>query len=305
MALKKILFGLGVSSVVSAEILVNESEQLLSIQNGANDFLCYHKAEIQPPAGVDRAFRRSGILHPIKAPSNGVLTGIHPSDHYHHIGVWHAWVQTVHGLDKPDFWNLKKKTGRVRFVKVLEKTGNGFTVEQEQVAYKGKDREETVVLKETLQISGAVKNGANVIDYVLTQTNVSGVKLELPAYRYGGPLAYRGPLNWNKGNSNYLTSEGKTRKNSHATRAKWCMAYGDIETGRGTLLILGHPDNHDAPHRLRTWDNGKVFLNIAATQEHPFAIGAGDSVTWKFRMVAADGVMTKEAANQWWAEYSK
>ena len=83
------------------------------------------------------------------------------------------------------------------------------------------------------------------------------------------------------------------------------MAYGDIETGRGTLLILGHPKNHDAPHRLRTWDNGKMFLNIAATQEHSFAIGAGDTVTWKFRLIAVDGVMTKDAANRWWAGYSK
>ena len=48
-----------------------------------------------------------------------------------------------------------------------------------------------------------------------------------------------------------------------------------------------------------------MFLNIAATQEHAFAIGAGDTVTWKFRLIAVDGVMTKEAANQWWAGYSK
>ena len=92
---------------------------------------------------------------------------------------------------------------------------------------------------------------------------------------------------------------------SHATRANWCMAYGDIETGRGTLLILVHPSNHDAPHRLRTWNNGKMFVSIAATQEHAFAIGAGDAVTWKFRLIATDGIMTKEAANQWWARYSK
>jgi hypothetical protein len=305
MDLKHLLLGLCLPSLVSAQISVSESEQFLSIQNGANDFLCYHKAALEPPTGVDPVFRRNAVIHPIKTPNNGVLTGVHPDDHYHHIGIWHAWVKTVHGLDQPDFWNLKKKTGRVRFVRVLEKTGNGFAVEQEQVAYKGEDKVETVVLKEILQVSASFKNGANVIDYVLTQTNVSGVKLELPAYRYGGPLAYRGPLNWNRGNSEYLTSEDKTRVDSHTTRANWCMAYGDIETGRGTLLILGHPKNHDAPHRLRTWDNGKMFLNIAATQEHAFAIGAGDTVTWKFRLIAADGVMTKDAANQWWAGYSK
>jgi len=305
MDLKHLLLGLCLSSLVPAQISVSESEGFLSIQNGTNDFLCYHKVALEPPTGVDTVFRRNAVIHPIKTPKNGVLTGVHPDDHYHHIGIWHAWVKTIHGWDHPDFWNLKKKTGFVRFVRVLEKAENGFAVEQEQVAYKGEDRAETVVLKELLQISASFEDNANVIDYVLTQKNVSGTKLELPAYRYGGPLAYRGPLNWKKSNSEYLTSEDKTRVNSHATRANWCMAYGDIETGRGTLLVLGHPSNHDAPHRLRTWNNGKMFLNIAATQEYAFAIGAGDAVTWKFRLIATDGVMTKEAANQWWARYSK
>ena len=305
MSLKNVLWALCIPSLASAQISVGENENQLMISNEANDLLCYHKGPIEPPTGVDRVFRRSGVLHPIKTPGNGVITGIHPSDHYHHIGIWHAWVNTVHGLDKPDFWNLKKKTGLVRFSKVLEKTNNGFVVEQEQVAFKGEEKIETVVLKEKLKISVAVRRKSNVIDYELTQTNVSGVKLELPAYRYGGPLAYRGPLSWNKSNGNYLTSEGKDRENSHATRAKWCMAYGDVETGKGTILFLGHPDNHDAPNRLRTWNNGKMFLNWVPIQEHPFAIGAGDSVTWKFRIVVTDGVMAKETAEQWWSEYSK
>ena len=87
--------------------------------------------------------------------------------------------------------------------KILEKSGNGFSIEQEQVAYKGSKKKETVVLKEVLKVSVSSTEEANIIEYHLTQTNVSGVKLELPAYRYGGPMAYRGPHSWTKQNSNY------------------------------------------------------------------------------------------------------
>ena len=124
MDLKHLLLGLHLSSLVSAEISVRESEQFLSIQNGTNDFLCSPKVALESPDGVDTVFRRNAVIHPIKTPKNGVLTGVHPDDNYHHIGIWHAWVKMIHGWDQPDFWNLKKKTGFVRFVKVLEKSGN-------------------------------------------------------------------------------------------------------------------------------------------------------------------------------------
>ena len=103
MDLNHLLLGLCLPSLVSAQISVSESEQFLCIQNGANDFLCYHKVALEPPTGVDPVFRRNAVIHPIKTPNNGVLTGVHPDDHYHHIGVWHAWVKTIHGLDQPDF----------------------------------------------------------------------------------------------------------------------------------------------------------------------------------------------------------
>lgn len=286
-----------------SEIGLKETDGSLTFRHGEKVILEYHTAEVPPPEGVDKVFNRSGFIHPLCAPGGGTVTGMHPADHHHHLGIWHAWVKTKHGHDEPDFWNLGNKTGRVRFVKVLEKGPDFFKVAQEQIAYKGKARKETVVLEEVLTVKVGRVEGANVIDYDLVQQNVSGVKLELPAYRYGGPLGFRGPHDWNAENSDYLTSAGKTRKDSHQSRADWCAVYGPTSSGEATLVMMGHPSNHDAPQRLRTWPDGKVFLCWTPVQEKGFAIGAGDTVAWRYRLIVADGKPDSTKIKKWWESY--
>lgn len=303
MALRFIIPILICSLVGAEELKVVESGQSIVISRGATDILTYHKSEVEPPKGAQEDYRRSGFIHPLKSPKGGVVTGIHPDDHLHHLGLWHAWVKTKHGKEEPDFWNLGKKTGRVRFSKLLKKTVNGFTAEQEQVAYKGEKKKEIVVLKESLEIEVTSTKEGNFIDYDLTQKNVSDEALELPAYRYGGPLAYRGPHSWNKKNSDYLSSAGKKRADSHTTRADWCAVFGPTEKGEATLTMMGHPSNFDAPQRLRTWPDGKVFLCWTPIQQKPLVIQPDKKVTWKYRIVISDGKPDQEKIKRWWADY--
>ncbi len=290
-------------------ITVKETEAAIVLSLGKVPVLTYHKAEVAPPQGTDPAFRRSGFIHPLHAPGGGMVTGIHPKDHYHHLGLWHAWVHTEYDGQTPNFWDLKGKTGRVRFAGATEIRDGGFTAAQEQVAYlDGPDAEPTVILKESLAIDAAFVDGANVIDYVITQTNVTKKPLALPAYRYGGGVAFRGPHGWNKDNSDYLTSEGLDRTNSHATRARWVAMFGPAEGAEGkeaTVAILCHPKNHDAPQRIRTWDNGKVFLNYVPTQESDWEIGPGKTVILRYRLVIFDGKPGAEAIDGRWRAYAK
>ena len=106
---------------------------------------------------------------------------------------------------------------------------------------------------------------------------MSKESLILPAYRYGGCLAYRAPHHWNKDNSDYLTSEGLVRSNSHATRARWVAMWGPTEKGPVTLSVLMHPKNRDFPQRIRTWpdqNNGAIFFNVVPIQEKGWEIRA-------------------------------
>ena len=300
------------SSVLQGEptVRLHESDKALTLKYGAAPILVYHIAEVPPPKGVDPIYRRNGFIHPLYAPGGGVVTGIHPDDHYHHLGLWHAWVKTQYGKHSPDFWNLgKSKTGRVRYTGTQELRAGGFTVSQEQVAYlEGAEAKPTVILAETLAVDAARVDGANVIDYVLTQKNVADKTLEFPKYRYGGGIAFRGPLHWNKDNSEYLTSEGLTRKDSHATRARWVAMYGAVaynKTPEATVAILCHPGNHDAPQRVRTWPQGKVFFNYVPVQESGWSVESGKSHTLRYRIVILDGPADAKALEAHWKTYAK
>lgn len=296
-----------------AEVTLKKTDDALVLVRGDAPILTYHVAEAPPPKGVDPVYRRSGFIHPLHAPSGGVVTGIHPADHYHHIGLWHAWVKTKYGKHAPDFWNLGRRTGLIRHAGIANLRGAGFTVKQEQLAYlNGPDQPPTVILAETLAVDAAHAGGANVIDYSLSQTNVTKTPLEFPAYRYGGGIAYRGPHSWNKTNSDYLTSEGLDRTNSHATRARWVAMRGPAETGPGgrgkgepaTVVILCHPENRDAPQRIRTWDNGKIFFNYVPTQESAWSIKPGQTHLLRYRLLVFDGNPDPKQIEARWKTYA-
>lgn len=292
---------------LAAPLQVTETADAIRLSDDGREVLVYHKAEVPPPAGADPRFRRSGFIHPLRTPAGAAVTGVHPPDHFHHFGLWHAWVKGRHAGQPVDFWNLKDGTGRVRFgaVKALHQTADAAGFEVEQEAVRCRDGEPVVtVLRETLTVRLRRLAGAYEIDYDLRQTNVSAETLELPAYRYGGGLACRAPLDWGRDNSDYLTSAGKTRRDSHGTRARWVAVHGPGTAGRATLAVLGHPGNRDAPQCLRTWDDGKVFLNFVPVQQRDWAIGPGATVRQRYRLVCADGAPDAGDLDARWQRYA-
>jgi hypothetical protein len=304
-------------------VALQKSEESFTLKHGDTPILTYEKAVTMPPEGVDVSWRRSGYIHPLRAPSGGIVTSIHAEDHYHHMGLWHAWVRAEYGTPEVvlDFWNvgarkqireeplLMSTAGRVRYVGTKETRDAGFTVLQEQVAYlDGLEAEPTVILREEFAVDAAFVDGANVVDYVVRQTNASEKTLTFSAYRYGGGLAYRAPLTWNEDNSDYLTSEGLDRTNSHLTRARWIAMFGPAEEGDGqdaTVVVLCHPDNHDAPQRLRTWDNGKIFLNWVPIQETSWSIAPGETNIFAYQILVFDGRVGAVTIEEYWDRYAK
>lgn len=291
-----------------------ESEAAIILWHGENPVLTYHKAEVDPPEGVDPVFKRSGFIHPVRTPGGSVVTGIHPVDHRHHLGLWQAWVHGFYDGKEVDFWNLDKRTGRVRHVETLglvsEPERAGFSVRQEHIAYLEKDADPTVILDETFTVTARLVDGAYEIDYETSQKNVGEHALELPAYRYGGTIAYRSPAAWDKTNSDYLSSEGKTRLNGHQTRSRWCAMWGpsDTEGKHASLTILGHPGNHDAPQRMRVWppsdNNGTIFFNYVPIQESDWAIKPGQTSVMRYRIVVGDTKPETDKVNERWQRYS-
>ena len=290
----------------ASEIEVRESEATIEIVAGGQAALTYHKSAVDPPENADPLFRRSGFIHPLRAPSGAVVTGIHPDDHLHHLGLWHAWVRTRHRGRAVDFWNIGDGTGTVRYAGTIAVSTDGgdaaFVVLQEHLALEASGRAETV-LREQLSVAFDAVDGAYAIDYDTLQTNVSDAPLELAAYRYGGPVAYRSPLDWDADNSVYLSSEGRGREDGHGTRARWVAMSGPVDGGPVTVAILCHPSNRDAPQRVRIWPDGKVFFNYVPAQQHAFAIGPGEAVSWRYRVIVYDGEPDAERIEKLWADY--
>lgn len=288
-------------------LTISESASSIVVHNGSAHVLTYHKAEVPPPEGSSPLLARSAFLHPITAPNGGVVTGIHAADHLHHLGLWHAWVKATHKGREIDFWNLAAGTATVRYAntRALRRSdrGVGFTVTQHHVILP-----DEVVLEEALSIDVQVHpDGSYAIDHVTVQHNVSAAALLLPAYRYGGCIAYRGPTHWQEHNSGYLTSEGRGRDDGHATRARWCAMWGETAHGAASLTILGHPDNRDAPQRQRIWpateNRGAVFFCFVPVQETGWAIAVGEEVTMRYRVMVSDGVPERDEVEEWFGRW--
>ncbi len=294
--------------LLKGELALHETPDYIEVSRGDTPVLRYHKAEMPPPEGASPAYRRSGFIHPLRSPSGAVVTSIHAPDHIHHMGLWHAWVRTEFRGRNVDFWNLRKSQGTVRFVEMIDRAEApdqvGFTVGQQQVALPHEDRPAEVVLAEELRISVGGDESANIVDYILTQTNVTDAPLEMPAYRYGGGLAFRGPQSWGKTNDAYITSEGLDRTKGHATRGRWCTMHGPTENGEATVVIMGHPSNHDAPQRMRIWEKGHVFFNYVPAQEHAWSIAPGESSTLQYRVMVFDGRPSNAEIENRWADFT-
>lgn len=313
----RILLALGLATLGSllrihgAELFsIQESASLIEIGLGDSPVLVYHKAEVPPPEGATPEFARSGFIHPLYSPSGGIVTSVHAPDHIHHMGLWHAWVKTTHNGRELDFWNPAKKQATVRYAETLDtqasKTMAGFIVLQEHVALpEGTNDQATVILSETLTVVIREADGRYLMDYAVTQTNVSEAPLQLAAYRYGGGIAYRAPLQWDTSNSDYLTSERRTREDGHATRARWCAMHGPTDKGVASVAILCHPSNHDAPQRMRIWDNGPVFFNFVPIQETSWSLDPGKPETLRYRIVVADGRPDADIIEGLWQAYAQ
>jgi hypothetical protein len=306
-----------VSTTVAGQLDVMGTETTIELRHGDQSFLTYHKAEVPPPPGADPIFKRSGFIHPLKTPGGATVTGIHPSYHYHHFGLWHAWVKCVYGDDEIDFWNLKHGKGRVTYKDTREFIkGNdlaGFTVIQEQIGYKGERKEPVRILEEAFTIIARFVDGAYEIDYQVEQKNVTGKSLKLLVWRHGGPIAYHAPHHWRNGNSDYLSSEGKTRVDGHATRSRWISMWGPANDKKGSapvsLTILSHPNNHDAPQRMRIWPprakDGAIFFNYVPIQEKAWEIKPGESITMRYRLVLTDEKADVDKLNARWEQWSR
>ena len=291
-------------------VTVAKTDKYLELAHRGDKVLRYNHAIVPPPEGQDKLYERSGFIHPLWSTKGTVLTNIHPADHIHHLGIWMPWTHTQFEGKGVDFWNLKEGQGTVRFARYLSTTQGpvygGFKAEQEHVALKTAEGQK-VVLNEVWDVRvfnvGGPEKGYRIVDFVSVQRCVADSPLHQEEYRYGG-FGYRATGKWDEANAEYLTSEGKNRKNGHTTRARWCDTSGEIDGWEG-ITFYSHPGNFQHPEPMRIWPEGQVFFNFCPSQATAWDMEPGVNHVFRYRMYIHEGKITVPAAERIWADYAE
>ena len=297
------------------EVQLEKKNGSLTARYGNHNLLRYQFETVYPPAGIDTNYKRSAFIHPLWTPHGQELTRIQPPDHYHHYGIWNPWTHTLFENDTIDFWNIKGKQGTVRFAK-FNSIVNGpvyaeFEALHEHVVFK-KDGSEKIALNEWQKIRvyhPAEKNDHYIVDITSTMTCATQSPLLLLAYRYAG-LGWRATAAWDKTNCEVLTSEGKTRKNTDGSKARWCIVQGSLNDDYGGAVLMSYPANYNHPEPLRIWDEnanngrGDMFANFSPTKDKDWLLEPGKTYVLKYRLVVFNGKFDKEKAESGWKYFA-
>ncbi|MCH5375252.1 MAG: PmoA family protein, partial [Planctomycetes bacterium] len=85
---------------------------------------------------------------------------------------------------------------------------------------------------------------------------------QIKEYHYGG-MALRGSRDWYSAEAErpsasadaipgqFLTSEGKHRRDGNHSRPDWVSTYGPTGDGQSTITVMSHPQNFRHPQPVR------------------------------------------------------
>ena len=285
----------------------------LTISSDRHPLLIYVYATTYPPSGIDTAYKKSGFIHPLYTPHGQILTRIQPPDHYHHYGIWDPWTHILFKGDTIDCWNLAAKRGTQRFAKFTSiVSGHDFAQYQALQEHVGfhPDGTEEVFLDELLTATILAPNPDHyLLDLTIQLTPATPYPVTLLTYRYGG-LGWRATAEWNRDNSEVLTSENKDRRHADGTTARWCIIQGALGNDYGGAVMLSHPDNYNHPEPLRIWPDtsngsGDLFANFSPTKDRDWRLEPGHTYTLRYRWVVFNGHFTKEQAETAWQSFAR
>jgi hypothetical protein len=243
---------------------------------------------------VKPIYRRGGYIHPVLTPEGRLVTDDYPPDHLHHHGIWFAWTLTEFQGRKPDFWNMGDGTGTVEFESILD-VWSGPYIGGLKARHRYVDlsaRTPTSVLTDVWEITayalGRTGRPYRAFDVTSSQDILGSSPLVLPEYRYGG-IGLRGHRTWlGASGTSFLTSEGRTRVDGHATRARWCAMSGRADGRPVGIAVLDHPQNFRHPQPMRIHPT-EPFFNYAPMQAGRMEISPGTTYVSRYRFIVFDG----------------
>jgi Methane oxygenase PmoA len=313
---KKLVFELvkGIPAKSGREELEAVKEDgMLTIHAGTQNLLRYYFKTVEAPAGANPLYRRSGFIHPLWTPHGQELTRIQPPDHPHHYGIWNPWTHVLFEKDTIDFWNIGGGSGTVRFAKFTSTTNGAvfaeYDVLHEHVVLKGgKDKVAMNELQHIRVYSPDKNQDYYIVDMTMEMNCATASPLLILEYRYAG-LGWRTTQEWDRNNSEVITSEGKGRKEADGSKAKWCIVQGKLGNDYGGAVMMSFPANYNHPEPMRVWpenqyDRGDMYAMFAPTKDKDWLLEPGKKYVLKYRWIVFNGHFTKEKAESAWKYYA-
>lgn len=295
-----------------SEVAALDDGRGVLLKAGDKPVLRYNQAVIPSPDPSHPFYKRSGFIHPVYNPLGQPVTDDSPPDHMMQHAVWFAWVDTRFENRQVNFWEQGPAdgpgggTGRVENYGVERKSGGTVCghlraiLHHTDLTAPGGPR---LVLKEIWDVRVYNLRDSFLFDFTSTQICAGTSPLLIAKYHYGG-MAIRGNRNWfDVKNSEYLTSEGKTRKDGNLTRPRWVDMYGQIEGKVSGIAILDHPENLRFPQPVRLHP-AKPYFCFTPEALGAFSIQPGTPYVSKYRFCVHVGPPDVAALDRIWNDFA-
>ena len=287
-------------------VTIEDDGKHLLVKVGERPVLTYNHAVVPSPDPKQPYYARSGYIHPLFNPAGQVVTDDFAPDHMHQHGIMFPWTNTTFEGRPVDFWNQRLRQGKVEHVR-FEAMGGGPVVGFFNARLRHVDltapAEPKTALDETWDVRVYNFSDHFLFDITSTQTCACDSPLVIKQYYYGG-MAIRGHRAWLQlDKSDFLTSQGNTRKNGNHTRPRWCDIHGPVEERTTGVAVMAHPGNFRFPQVVRLHPKHPYFC-FAPMVLGPFTIEPGKPYVSRYRYYVHDGKLDPNVADRLWQDFA-
>ncbi|MBL8227571.1 MAG: PmoA family protein [Bryobacterales bacterium] len=228
--------------------------------------------------------RPKSYVHPLCLPGGKPVTLDGPHDHVHHRGLMVAWSE-VNGID---FWGEVNpaRHGQIvhqKFERLRERPDAEIVAVNHWIA------EGKLLLTERRTVRVPLPSPDGLwLDWITEVTAAGPVKLAAGSHPYNG-LGIRVTPEMDGGG--VLNSNGTTTiEKANGEAATWCAYHG---AGAG-VAFFDHPSNQRHPNPFFVMNKAFGYMSAAPTFYKPFDLAAGQSIRFRWGVLAFAGEPRKE-----------
>lgn len=241
------------------------------------------------------ADRPKSYIHPLCIPSGQPVTLDAPKDHVHHRGLMVAWSE-VNGID---FWGEVNPARHGQIVhQRFERLHQGPPAEIVSLNHWIAEGKLLLIERRTVRVSPPT--GGTWLEWI-TELKAPNEPVSLAAgqHVYNG-LGIRVVPEMDGGR--VLNSNGTaTIEKANGEAAKWC-AYAGAGLG---VAFFDHPANPRHPNAFFVMNKTFGYMSAAPTFREPFQLARGQSIRFRWGVLAFSGEPKSEALDRRFQSWSK